>query len=577
MGSEDSDLAIPVTFDDSQPVPVGLPTGTSLKGGRYEVAGFVGAGPFADLYTGKDTVSGQRVELRVLSRELLSDPQAEQRLHAALAAAARVSHKNIAKALDLASHAGQAIVVSELVGGRSVRELVVERAAQGDRVSPKTTYNIIAHAANGLAHAHGTLFHGALSARNLMIDRAGRVKITELGLVYGFPRGAALLATSQDGSALAPEVARTESPRDARADVYSLGIILLELLLGRPVTHPPRVPRELLPQEIKLLERCLAPDPQGRLGTVTELKEALLLSLKAREAKMQARGPSVQSARRAEEKKPARGPKPTVRDENEEKWLIQKDKLDFGPFTFAQVKEQITRDEVLPDHLLIDNMTGKRCAVEDHPDLHDLVMSAAARRDDARRANAEAAVIKREKRKGTALYGVIAVSVLALLLGAYFGARMLQAASKKGSREITSLEGAERDLKLDLKPRPRKQPRKKGTAVASKTKGSDPGFDDSVDLGNAAEGDDESARLSDDQLNSVLSRHQGALAKCLMGSGERNADIEFIVRGNGKVSDVRVNGETGSPLAACVRGKMQAMQFPTFNGPRTKASFSMGY
>jgi hypothetical protein len=77
----------------------------------------------------------------------------------------------------------------------------------------------------------------------------------------------------------------------------------------------------------------------------------------------------------------------------------------------------------------------------------------------------------------------------------------------------------------------------------------------------------------------VLTRHAGALARCLQAEvgrgGGKSADIDFIVLGSGKVSQVRVNGQTGSALASCVRGAMQAMTFPSFNGPRTKASFPM--
>ena len=86
-------------------------------------------------------------------------------------------------------------------------------------------------------------------------------------------------------------------------------------------------------------------------------------------------------------------------------------------------------------------------------------------------------------------------------------------------------------------------------------------------------------RLSDDQINGVLTRNVGALGRCLQAEagrgGSRQADIDFIVLGTGKVSQVRVNGETSTPLAACVRSSMQALQFPSFNGPRTKASFPM--
>jgi hypothetical protein len=104
------------------------------------------------------------------------------------------------------------------------------------------------------------------------------------------------------------------------------------------------------------------------------------------------------------------------------------------------------------------------------------------------------------------------------------------------------------------------------------------GFDQELSFDGVADevGDE---RLSDDQINGVLTRHTAKLARCLQAEaargGSRQADIDFIVLGTGRVSQVRVNGESGTSLAGCVRGAMSSMQFPTFDGPRTKASFPM--
>jgi len=103
-------------------------------------------------------------------------------------------------------------------------------------------------------------------------------------------------------------------------------------------------------------------------------------------------------------------------------------------------------------------------------------------------------------------------------------------------------------------------------------------WDDSTsfDMGGENVGDE---RLDDSQINSVLGRGAAPLAGCLRAEAERGgarkADIDFIVLGSGKVSQTRVNGETGSALASCVRSAMAGLAFPSFNGPRTKASFSM--
>jgi len=265
-------------------------------------------------------------------------------------------------------------------------------------------------------------------------------------------------------------------------------------------------------------------------------------------------------------------------DENEEKWLINKGKLDFGPFSLAQIKEQIVRDEILPEHIIIDNESGRRERVEDNPLLHDFVHAAAQRRDEKRRAHAEHHVVKAEKRKGFALYAVIALGVVAIGLGGFYGVRKLRAADKKKVADVSSLEAAELPVSIAFKPQP---PRKTGgggkRGGARPGGGAKGGYDDSLDLGDASEGDDEGGeRLDNSQLNAVIGRYSGKLGGCLAATGEPSASVEFIVAGaSGKVTGVRVNGKTDGGLANCIRGRMQAMQFPTFNGPRTKGTFDM--
>ena len=86
-----------------------------------------------------------------------------------------------------------------------------------------------------------------------------------------------------------------------------------------------------------------------------------------------------------------------------------------------------------------------------------------------------------------------------------------------------------------------------------------------------------SGRLSDGDVNPVIAKHGGALGGCLTKTGTHNANIEFHVKPTGKVYQVRVNGQTGSEVSNCVRGVMFRMQFPTFNGVRSKHYFDMQY
>ena len=261
-------------------------------------------------------------------------------------------------------------------------------------------------------------------------------------------------------------------------------------------------------------------------------------------------------------------------DESEQRWLIQKGRLDFGPFSLQEIKRQIDANDILPEHVIIDNDSGKRGKIAEHPLLGDMVHAAAARRDEHRRVNAEATMVKHDRRKGTALYLVIALGVAGIGAGGYFGLKKLRDADKKGPSELAALEGAELNVTIELKPQAPRGSGKKRTGGARPEGGAKGGWDDSLDLGDASE-DEESERLDNNTLSKVIQSSGRGLGSCLAGSGSRKAEIEFIVAGNGKVTSVRVNGDTDSGLANCIRKKMQAMQFPTFNGPRTRGSFEM--
>lgn len=608
QGDTDIDLGDLAVTQDHDTVHTGrLAPASTLANGRLRVTALTGKTAFGEVYRAMDTGSDQVVSVLLLDPQLLTSATSSERLRAEVAMATRLDHKNLARTLELASEGAHVYVVSENVDGQTVRELLARKRAAGSAAfTLKGAYNVIAHVCNALTYAHRFAAHGALSGGNVRVNKAGRVKIAEFGVARALAPylRASKAALPIDLTALAPELSPERTNTESLLDVYSLGVLCYELVTGAPPAPGSPTPSALglgLPIEIDtFLARCLAPTPNSRFADAEAVKGALGALASAQRTGTSGRlaaesGAFARTSGRVSAQTPA-APTPRAEpaapasadmggialDEAEEKWLVQKGKLDFGPFSLAYVKEQIARDDILPGHILIDNENGQRCQVEHHALLADLVTEAAQKREDRRRAQAEVVVVKQDKRKGAALYGFIAAGALALLGGAYLVIQKVRSAERSDrSGEIASLERAELKVNIALKSQPSRAKGKRAAGSASAKGpggGSDPGFDDSLDLGSAEDGA-ESERLDDAQINAVLSRHGSSLGTCLLAEskrqGTRGADIEFIVRGNGKVSDVRVNGESGSDLAGCVREKMQGMQFPVFNGPRTKASFSM--
>jgi len=561
-----------------------LSQGTILDG-RYEVLGPFARGPFGDTYRAVDKKETRPVFLRLVRPELIG-PTIVPRLAEEIDRVRTLDHKNIVKTFGAFRTQGTVCIVTEGVNGESLRAIIAARVKQtGDApFSLKGAANVVAHLANAVAYARARgIDHGGLHAGNVFVNRAGRIRILDYGLPRVLP--AALRdVDAADRPAVAPEMLSHPARADGRADLYALGAILCELVTGRtplPGLRPSRLNPDL-PEDIDALLACsFTPAPDDRFQDVGSLKQSMTRIVdKALIAERQRFDDMVSLERRSH----ADAPGKIVVDESEYRWLVSKGKLDFGPFTLAQIKEQIARDEILPGHILIDQEAGTRAEVEAHPLLRDLVLAAAHIRDDRARVHVEQTVVTQEKRKGLALYGLLGLGAAALGVGAWFVLGVLKVGQPAAASQHTGLIATSdiAGIKLggakavDDREAQRRHRASRGHAAAPKAGGDN--FDQalSFDMGDDSVGDE---RLDEGQINAVLGRHAAQLARCLRDEsargGAHQAEIDFVVLGSGKVSAVRVNGETGSGLTQCVRGALAAMQFPTFNGPRTRASFSM--
>lgn len=265
-------------------------------------------------------------------------------------------------------------------------------------------------------------------------------------------------------------------------------------------------------------------------------------------------------------------------DEDQERWLITKeDKMDYGPFPLREVRSQIEKGSVTADHLILDQETGDRRRIREHPLLADMAREWEAKhaqlqmtlQDQAERAKHRASVQK-------LLSGIfIVLLVVGGGVGGYFKFFYKPEVKTVVVKEPSSDEffkGIEISMKVD--PPAPKKPKGKGKKVLKNGK-----WEDSTSLGDASEdGGDET--LTGEQVQQVMNKNFKVLAGCLKEEAQRNPavkriDIEFLIKGTGNVSSVKVNGESGSAVAACVFAKMQTVQFPKFNGVKTHAAFSL--
>jgi serine/threonine protein kinase len=216
-----------------------LAAGTRL--GPYEILAPLGAGGMGEVYRAQDPRLGRQVAIKILPPERAFDPQRLHRFEQEARAASSLSHPHILAVFDFRSDSGWSYLVTELLEGETLRARLI-----GGALPVRKALDIAVQIARGLAAAHEQgIVHRDVKPENLFLTRDGQVKILDFGLAkLPLPDSASRLAaaTTTPGTEpgvvmgtvgyMAPEQARG-LPVDHRADLFSLGAVLYEMLAGR--------------------------------------------------------------------------------------------------------------------------------------------------------------------------------------------------------------------------------------------------------------------------------------------------------------------------------------------------------
>jgi serine/threonine-protein kinase len=204
--------------------------GTAL--GRFRIDGTLGRGGMAMVYLAHDTELGRPVALKLMADHCADDAAFRARFAREAQAAARLSHPNIVQVFDIGEEAGLPFIVMEYVEGETLGDTL----ARERRVAPDRAVEIARECCAGLACAHAAgLVHRDIKPQNLLVTTGGAIKIADFGVAHALDQTRLTLAGSIVGTAryLAPEQT-TGGPITPAADVYALGVVLYELLAGRP-------------------------------------------------------------------------------------------------------------------------------------------------------------------------------------------------------------------------------------------------------------------------------------------------------------------------------------------------------
>ena len=268
-----------------------------LLGNRYEIIEKVGNGGMATVYKAEDKILKRDVAVKVLKDEFTTDEEFIKRFEIEAQSAARLTHPNIVSIYDVGSEDNLYYIVMELIRGKTLKEIIVEERGP---LPWKWSVNVAIQIASALEMAHkNNIIHRDIKPHNIIITEDGIAKVTDFGIAKAVSNSTITAFGTTIGSVhyFSPEHARGGFT-DAKSDLYSLGVVMYEMITGRvpfdadtPVSvalkhmqEEPEEPIELnpnLPSAVnKIIMKALKKDTTLRYQTATDMLSDLRRALK---------------------------------------------------------------------------------------------------------------------------------------------------------------------------------------------------------------------------------------------------------------------------------------------------------
>ena len=258
---------------------------------RYQLLERIGGGGMAEVYLAEDTLLTRRVAVKILRSQYTGDEDFVARFRQEARAAARLSHPNIVSIFDVGCAEDTHYIVMEYVSGETLKDFIKREGT----LSPQIVLELAYQVAAALKHAHDNkIIHCDIKPHNILISRDGLAKVTDFGIARAVSSQTSTQVAGVLGSVhyLSPEQARGYGV-DAQSDIYSLGVVMYEMLSGAPpfdgpsaisiamkhLQEQPKPLAEIAPSTpqalIDLVQKAMAKKPQERFATAQVLLQEL--------------------------------------------------------------------------------------------------------------------------------------------------------------------------------------------------------------------------------------------------------------------------------------------------------------